>query len=135
VTEAADNVQIRPRCIYIAPGDRHLTVRKRGNSFYTALGGTEKVSGHCPSVDVLFESVASQAGSMAVGIILTGMGADGAQGLLRMRKAGAYTIGQDEASCVVYGMPKKAFEYGAVVKQTGLSDISKVLTTQLMKME
>ncbi len=132
VTEASDNVQIRPRCVYIAPGDRHLTVKKRGSAYFTALGGTEKVSGHCPSVDVLFRSVAEEVGKHAVGIILTGMGADGAQGLLQMRQKGAYTIGQDEASSVVYGMPKKAYEYGAVIKQASLDDIPKVLVKHIM---
>ncbi len=83
-----------------------------------------KVNGHCPSVDVLFESVAKVARSDAVGIILTGMGGDGAKGLLAMRKAGARTIGQDESTCVVYGMPKVAYDLGAVEYQEKLSDIA-----------
>jgi two-component system chemotaxis response regulator CheB len=132
VAEAGDNELIKPRCIYIAPGDRHLTVKKRGSTYFTVLGGTDKVSGHCPSVDVLFKSVANEAGKRSVGIILTGMGADGAQGLLQMRQKGAYTIGQDEASSVVYGMPKKAYEYGAVIRQAGLADIPKALISHIM---
>jgi len=84
-----------------------------------------KVNGHCPSVDVLFESVASVAGSKALGIILTGMGGDGAKGLLAMRKAGARTIGQDESTCIVYGMPKVAYDIGAVEYQEKLPDIAK----------
>lgn len=84
-----------------------------------------KVNGHCPSVDVLFESVAKVAGSNALGIILTGMGGDGAKGLLAMRKAGARTIGQDESTCVVYGMPKVAYDLGAVEFQEKLSNIAR----------
>ena len=83
-----------------------------------------RVNGHCPSVDVLFDSVAKAAGSAAVGIILTGMGGDGAKGLLAMRKAGARTIGQDELTCVVYGMPKVAYDLGAVEFQEKLPDIA-----------
>ena len=84
----------------------------------------EKVSGHCPSVDVLFSSVAKTAKKDAVGVILTGMGGDGAKGLLQMREAGAITIGQNEASCVVYGMPKVAYDIGAVQHQMELSNIT-----------
>ena len=84
-----------------------------------------KVNGHCPSVDVLFDSVAKTAGDRALGIILTGMGGDGAKGLLSMRNAGAKTIGQDESTCVVYGMPKVAYDIGAVMYQEKLSDIAK----------
>ncbi len=87
----------------------------------------EKINGHCPSVDVLFESVAKEAGKDAVGVILTGMGYDGAKGLLMMKKNGARTIGQDEASSVVYGMPKVAYNIGAVEKQVSLYDIPQLL--------
>ena len=82
------------------------------------------MNGHCPSVDVLFESVAKTAGAGAVGIILTGMGGDGAKGLLAMRRAGAKTIGQDESTCIVYGMPKVAYDLGAVQYQEKLDDIA-----------
>jgi two-component system chemotaxis response regulator CheB len=91
------------------------------------VAGGDKVNGHCPSVDVLFESVAKQTKGNAVGIILTGMGSDGAKGLLTMRCLGARTIGQDEQSSVVYGMPKVAYEIGAVEKQAHLSRIPQLL--------
>ena len=91
----------------------------------------EKVNGHCPSVDVLFESVARAAGKNAIGIILTGMGYDGAKGLLEMKKYGAKTIGQDEATSVVYGMPKVAYNIGAVDKQVPLDRISNTLFSML----
>lgn len=93
-----------------------------------------KVNGHCPSVDVLFQSVADVAKSRALGIILTGMGSDGAKGLLAMKRAGARTIGQDESTCIVYGMPKVAYELGAVDYQEKLSDIAKRTYTLLNKM-
>ncbi len=117
VCEGEDGMAVAPGQIYIAEGSRHLRVRRRGRGFALCVEAGEKVSGHCPSVDVLFESVAAEAGKAAAGIIMTGMGADGAEGLLAMRRSGAMTIGQDEKSCVVYGMPKKAFEIGAVEKQ------------------
>lgn len=135
VKEAVDNEMIKPGTVYIAPGDRHLQIKRKGPFYYTVLGNTEKVSGHCPSVDVLFNSVAKEAGKDATGIILTGMGADGALGLLRMKNMGAYTIGQDEKSSVVYGMPKKALEYGAVIKQSGLEDIANHLINHLTRLK
>ncbi len=92
------------------------------------------MNGHCPSVDVLFESVARVAGKDALGIILTGMGGDGAKGLLAMRQAGAKTIGQDESTCVVYGMPKVAYDLGAVEHQDKLSDIAKRTYSVLNRM-
>ena len=97
---------------------------KVGNEYQVECRGEEKVSGHCPSVDVLFQSVAKAAGAKAIGVILTGMGADGSKGLLEMRNAGAQTIGQNEATCVVYGMPKVAYDIGAVQYQLALSAIS-----------
>ena len=100
-----------------------MKVRKLGHRYKIECFIGDKVNGHCPSVDVLFESVATAAGTKALGIILTGMGCDGARGLFSMRKAGAQTIGQDEASCVVYGMPKVAYNIGAVMKQTSLQQI------------
>lgn len=129
VVEAKDNVQIKPNSIHIAPGDKHLRIKKVGRRFFTLVGGTAKVNGHCPSVDVLFESVAAVAGLSASGVILTGMGSDGANGLLAMREQGSFTLGQDEASSVVYGMPKQAFDIGAVVKQASLNN----LAAELMK--
>ena len=102
-----------------------MEVARVGKESQVVLKKTAKVNGHCPSVDVLFNSVARVAGKKAIGIILTGMGADGAKGLLAMRDMGAQTIGQDEATCVVYGMPKVAYDIGAVEHQEKLEDIAK----------
>ncbi len=110
--------------ILIAPGDKHMRLVKSGNVYRVECKEGEKVNGHCPSVDVLFRSVANVAASNALGVILTGMGGDGALGLSAMRKAGAHTIGQDEKSCVVYGMPKVAFDIGAVEYQVPLENIA-----------
>ena len=133
VVEAENHVQIKPGMICIAPGDRHMEIQRVNGSYHTKLGGTEKVGGHCPAVNVLFESVAKVAGKNATGVILTGMGADGAKGLLSMRNAGAYTFGQDEASSVVYGMPKQAYDMGAVSKQATLTDIPRLLVDHLSR--
>lgn len=120
VKEAEDGDMIRPGHVFIAPGDFNMTVVKKGESYAVHCAKTDKVNGHRPSVDVLFESVAATVGDNAMGIILTGMGSDGAQGLLKMREAGAYTIGQDEKSSVVYGMPMAAYNCGAVMQQAPL---------------
>ena len=126
VKEAKTGDIIVPGQVLIAPGgDAHLRVIKKDGVYQAVVRQGPKVNGHCPSVDVLFESVAKSAANRAVGIILTGMGADGAKGLLEMRKAGAHTIGQDESTCVVYGMPKAAYEIGAVEYQEKLNDIAK----------
>lgn len=123
VAEASDGALLEAGRIYLAPGgDKHLEVRGAGQ-LRCILLDAPPVSGHRPSVDVLFNSVAQTCRSRAVGVILTGMGRDGAQGLKAMRDAGAHTLGQDEASCVVYGMPKAAFELGAVERQKPLSGI------------
>lgn len=124
VREARNGDSITPGLVLIAPGDYHMVVRRSGARYYVEIGSGEKVSGHRPSADVLLNSVAKIAGSNAIGVLLTGMGADGARGLLAMRNAGARTIGQDEASCVVYGMPKVAYELGAVEKQLPLLKIA-----------
>lgn len=131
--EATHGAMVEPGTIHIAPGDRQMTVAKVGGAWQIRLGDSEKVGGHCPAVDVLFDSAAKHAGASAVGIILTGMGGDGAKGLLNMRRRGAYTIGQDESTCVVYGMPKKAFECGGVCRQAALTDIPRVLLSYLAK--
>jgi two-component system, chemotaxis family, protein-glutamate methylesterase/glutaminase len=120
VKEAQTGDIIETGRILVAPGDQHLAVKKIGNQYKAEVFSDKKVNGHCPSVDVLFESVARECQSKAIGIILTGMGYDGAKGLLSMRHRGARTLGQDEASSVVYGMPKVAFEVGAVEKQSSL---------------
>lgn len=131
VQEAQDGDRVRPGLALVAPGDRHMTLEKNYRGYYVRCAEGEKVSGHCPSVDVLFQSVARTAGSSAIGVILTGMGRDGAQGLLKMRQSGAYTVGQDKASSVVYGMPAVAFEIGAVVKQAACPAIAGVIIQRL----
>ena len=127
VSEAKDGDRLETGHAYIAPGGFQMELAKSGNTFLCKVYQGEPVSGHRPSVDVLFRSVAKHAGRQAVGVILTGMGRDGAEGLSEMRKAGAQTIGQDEASCIVYGMPKAAFELGAVEMQVALKDVNKQL--------
>jgi len=125
VREARNGDSITPGVALIAPGDYHMVVRRSGARYYVEIGSGEKVSGHRPSADVLFNSVAKIAGVNAIGVILTGMGGDGARGLLAMRNAGSHTIGQDEASCIVYGMPKVAYDIGAVERQLPLQNIAK----------
>ncbi len=124
VKEAENNDVIRPGRVLLAPGDFQMRVEKGSNGYYVRVEKGEKVSGHCPSVDVLFDSMAETVkGAKAVGVILTGMGSDGAKGLLKMRNTGAYTIGQDEKTCVVYGMPAVAYNIGAVKTQLPLDKI------------
>ena len=126
VKEARSGDMVVPGQVLIAPGgDTHMELIKVNGNYQVVLKKAPKVNGHCPSVDVLFQSVAKMAGSHAIGIILTGMGGDGANGLLAMRKTGAHTIGQDESTCVVYGMPKVAYDIGAVEYQEKLSDVAK----------
>ena len=125
VSEAVDRAVLARGHVYIAPGGQyHLEVHRRADGLESRLRDSDPVSGHRPSVDVLMSSVARAAGRDAVGVILTGMGRDGAQGLLQMRQAGARTIGQNEASSLIYGMPRVAFEVGAVEKQVHLTRIS-----------
>jgi len=124
VKEAQDGDRIVAGHVFIAPGDKHMTVRRSGAALITHVYDGPLVTGHKPSVDVLFHSVAEACGAKSVGVILTGMGRDGADGMLAMRKAGASTIGEDEASCVVYGMPKAAKELGGVEKELPLSRIA-----------
>ncbi len=124
VKEAEDNERVLPGHAYIAPGHSHLLVKKNGAYYYTELSKAEPVNRHRPSVDVLFNSAAQIAGPNALGVIMTGMGKDGAQGMLAMRQAKAYTIAQDEASCVVFGMPKAAIEIGAAIEVAALRDIA-----------
>lgn len=131
VKEAETGDVVEPGTVLIAPGDQHMGIRKTGSRYSVELIRGERINGHCPSVDVLFESVARYCGGEAIGIILTGMGYDGAKGLLSMRRKGARTIGQDEESSVVYGMPKVAFDVGAVEKQVSLDQIPQMLCTLL----
>lgn len=113
VREAADGDQIVPGRAYIAPGNRHTYVRRMGPTYFLEVRDGALVSRHRPSVNVLFRSVAQAAGSSAMGVLLTGMGDDGADGLLEMKRTGAFTIAQDEATCVVFGMPREAILLGA----------------------
>jgi two-component system chemotaxis response regulator CheB len=122
IAEAHDGAPLRSGHVYIAPGSvAHLEVGGSPGDLRCRLKETAPVNGHRPSVDVMFFSVAKMVGRRAIGVILTGMGQDGAQGLLAMRDAGANTLGQDEATSVVYGMPKAAFDLGAVEKQVSLA--------------
>lgn len=123
VSEAADGDVIEQGHVYIAPGSHHLQLVKAAAGYRCALDDGPAVTGHRPSVDVLFRSVARNVGKSAVGVILTGMGKDGADGLLELRKAGGLTIGQDEASSLIYGMPHVAFERGAVMRQCSLNHV------------
>ncbi len=131
VKEAQTGDVVEKGKVFIAPGQQNMRVKKQGNRYVIVCAADQKISGHMPSVDVLFESVAVAAKEKAIGVILTGMGYDGAKGLLAMRRKGARTIGQDEASSVVYGMPKAAFEIGAVEKQVGLQQIPRTLLNML----
>lgn len=125
IIEAQGNEKVEAGKVFIAPGHSHLQIRRSAGGYVTEILGTPPVNRHRPSVDVLFDSAAELVGRQAVGVILTGMGKDGAQGLLRMRKAGASTFGQDEASCVVYGMPRESFLIGAVEEQCPLADMAR----------
>lgn len=133
VIEAQGNEKIETGKVYIAPGHSHMVIRKAGAGYVTELQATPPVNRHRPSVDVLFDSAAALIGRQAVGVILTGMGKDGAQGLLKMRQAGARTFGQDEASCVVYGMPREAFLVGAVEEQYALDSIARPVLNAAMR--
>ena len=124
VSEATHSQRIEAGHAYIAPGGYHLELVRSGSNFACSVHDGPAVSGHRPSADVLFRSAARIAGSISIGVILTGMGKDGADGLLDLRQAGATTLGQDEASSLIYGMPRVAFERGAVTRQLPLSEIA-----------
>lgn len=128
VREAKNGDKVERGTILIAPGgDQHMRVRADGSGYSVTLMAGPKVNSHCPSVDVLFESVATVAGANAVGVILTGMGSDGAKCLCMMRQTGAHTIGQDQESCIVYGMPKVAYDLGGVAQQLPLASIGQAV--------
>ena len=131
VREARDKERIAPGVALVAPGGYQLKVTRSSEGLGVSVAPGEKVSGHCPSVDVMFESVARSAGANAVGVILTGMGSDGADGLLAMRAAGAQTIGQDKETSVVYGMPKAAYDKGSVQYQLPIEQIAKKVVSLL----
>lgn len=135
VVEAQGGEKITPGHAYLAPGHSHMVVRKSGAGWVTELLKTESVNRHRPSVDVLFNSVAENVGANAVGVILTGMGKDGAQGLLHMRQKGSWNLGQDQASCVVYGMPREAATVGALSDVAPLSDVGTRIVAHLKSQE
>ena len=135
VTEAKDGDQIRPGSVYIAPGDKHLMLKRSGAKYYCVLNDGPEVNRHKPSVDVMFRSVAQCAGPNAMGIMLTGMGADGAQGMLEMKQEGAFNVAQDEKSSVVWGMPGAAVKLGAVEKEVTLSKIAKEIIEYCQRAE
>ncbi len=131
VKEAQDGDRLTEGVCLIAAGGYHMELKKDARGYFVKCYQGEKVSGHCPSVDVMFTSVADVAGKKAIGALMTGMGADGAKGLKKMHDNGAYTIGQDKDSCVVYGMPMEAFKLGACSEQQPLSNIGKALCRHL----
>lgn len=135
IREAQDNDHVSPGCALIAPGNRHIVLSRSGSQYLVKIKDGPPVNYQRPSVNVLFQSMAKHAGKNAVGVILTGMGADGAAGLLAMRERGAATLAQDEASCVVYGMPREAVKLGAVQRILPLSDIAKGIADAIQRME
>ncbi len=134
VSEATDGERVLPGHAYIAPGDRHMTLERSGANYVIALDDGPPVNRHRPSVDVLFRSVAAAAGQNALGVMLTGMGRDGANAMLEMKRAGAFNIAQDEASCIVFGMPKEAIAVGAVDEVLPLSRIADRLQSRLTEL-
>jgi two-component system chemotaxis response regulator CheB len=135
VREACNLDPVVPGVALLAPGNHHMILRRSGARYHVEIKDGPRVHHQRPAVDVTFHSVAQYAGANAVGVILTGMGADGAEGLLAMRQAGAHTIGQDEASCVVYGMPKEAAKAGAVEVVAPLETIPAKICEQLARKE
>lgn len=133
VKEAVTGEAIQAGTAYIAPGHSHLMLKFDGRRYLTQLNNGPNVNRHRPSVDVMFRSAANTVGANAVGILLTGMGKDGARGLLEMKQAGAYTFAQDEASCVVFGMPKEAIALGAADEVVALDKMAERLSLHLMR--
>jgi two-component system chemotaxis response regulator CheB len=134
VKEAEHGERVLPGHAYIAPGHAHLLLARSGANYIAHLSDEPPVNRHRPSVDVLFRSAAQHAGKNAVGVILTGMGRDGAAGLLDMKKAGAYTLAQDEASCIVFGMPREAIALGAADEIASLPEMSRRVMARLSSM-
>ncbi|MCK6373084.1 MAG: chemotaxis response regulator protein-glutamate methylesterase [Zoogloea sp.] len=135
VKEAEHGEKVMPGTAYLAPGHSHLSVRRAVGGYVCELAQSEPVNRHRPAVDVLFSSAARQVGAHALGVILTGMGKDGAQGLLAMKQAGAWTIGQDQESCVVYGMPREAAAIGALDDVAPLKEIGQRVLSRLRGIE
>lgn len=131
VREARDGDIVAPGTVLIAPGGKHMMLHRSGAQYKAQVKEGPPVHHHRPSVDILFRSVAKSAGRNAVGLIMTGMGSDGSKGLREMREAGARTVGQDEATSVVYGMPKAAYDIGAVERVVGLSEIPETVLEAL----
>lgn len=131
VKEAEDGDPLRRGWVYVAPGHSHLAIRRTPTGYHCRLLKDAPVNRHRPSVDVLFRSAAEHLGATAIGVLLTGMGKDGAAGLLEMRRKGAWTIAQDETSCVVYGMPREAAMLGAVAEVLPLDRIAPYLCRRL----
>lgn len=134
VVESRGGERVLPGHAFIAPGHSHLLLKRSGANYMTELNQGEPVSRHRPSVDVLFRSAANCAGKNAIGVIMTGMGKDGAAGMLEMHKAGAYNFAQDEASCVVFGMPKEAIAAGGVDEVVSLRDMAKCVLSKISSM-
>ena len=134
VSEANDGERVLPGHVYIAPGDRHMKLERCGSNYVVALDDGPPVNRHRPSVDVLFRSVAAAAGQNALGVMLTGMGRDGASAMLEMKQAGAFNIAQDEASCVVFGMPKEAIAISAVDEVLPINRIAERLQSRLAEL-
>jgi len=133
VSEATDGEPVLPGHAYIAPGHSHLLLVRRDGAYFCKLDHGPAVNRHRPSVDVLFDSAALQAGAQALGVILTGMGKDGAAGMLKMRQAGAFNVAQDEESCIVFGMPRAAMLLGAVHQMVPLDQLATMVLGQLRK--
>lgn len=132
VKQAENNERVLPGHAYIAPGDFHLLLRRSGANYMTELSQSAPVNRHRPSADVLFHSAAKNAGKNVIGVIMTGMGKDGAEGMLEMRRAGAYNLAQDEASCVVFGMPKEAIALGAVDEVVPIDEMTQHVLDRLI---
>jgi len=131
VCEAEDNQRLLAGHVYIAPGHSHLSLKWSGDHYVTKLDKAPPVNHHRPSVEVLFRSVAQAAGKQAIGVMLTGMGKDGALAMLEMREAGSYNFAQDESSCVVFGMPREAIAVGAVHEVANIGEIAQRLLARL----
>lgn len=132
VSEGAHNERVLPGHVYIAPGHSHMLVRRSGSNYVIELNQSSPVNHHRPSVEVLFRSAAKSAGANAIGVMLTGMGRDGAVGMLEMRQAGAYNFAQDEETCVVYGMPRAAVEIGAAHESAPIGDMARRVLARVM---
>jgi two-component system chemotaxis response regulator CheB len=135
VIEAQGGERLQPGTAYLAPGHSHMRVRKSARGLVLELSQDDPVNRHRPSADVLFWSVAELARKNSLGVILTGMGKDGAKGLLAMRGAGAWNLGQDQASCVVYGMPREAAEIGALDEVASLQSIPEKILSRLRALD